>query len=138
MRYGRYGWSYFFLRMGLGITFLWIGVDVLRHPDVWIGYLPESVPLGLTREVALQISGFVDVVLGLALLVQVLPKLMSFVAAAHLLVIIVTSGIDAGLVRNVGLLGAALALTFWPTHYHRKKGWRQRIFRRGSSPSPED
>lgn len=138
MKYGRYGWSYFFLRMGLGIAFLWIGVDMLRHPDVWIGYVPEDVPLGLTQEAALQVGGLFDVVVGLALMVPVLPKLMGGLAAIYLLTIVVTNGVDAVLIRNIGLLGAALALLFWPTHYHRKKGWRQRIFGRGGSSGPED
>ncbi len=126
MKYGRHGWSYLFLRLGLGLTFLWIGIDILRHPELWIGYAPAKVPLGLTRETALQASGFFDVVVGLALTVPVLPKLMGALAAAHLLAIIVTQGIDAVLIRDVGLLGAALAILFWPTHYHQKK-WRGRL-----------
>jgi len=138
MKYGRYGWPYFFLRIGLGLTFLWVGVDILRHPDIWVGYVPENVPLGLTRETALQIGGFFDVVVGLALMVPVLPKLMSGLAAAHLLAIIVTNGADAVLIRDIGLLGAALALLFWPTHYHTKRGWRRRIFKKGGSSGSED
>ena len=104
-----------------------IGVDILRHPGLWIGYAPAKVPLGLTRETALQVSGFFDVVVGLALTVPVWPRLMGALAAAHLLAIIVTQGIDAVLIRDVGLTGAALAILFWPMHYHQKK-WRGRLF----------
>ncbi|MFH1353849.1 MAG: hypothetical protein ABIH36_01050 [bacterium] len=138
MKYGRYGWSYFFLRFGLGLTFLWIGVDILRHGDVWIGYALTNAPLGLSRDSVLELAGFLDVVLGLGLLLRVVPKLMSGLAVIHLLIVIAMHGVDATLVRDVGLLGAALALLLWPTHYHTKKGWRQRIFRRGGYSSRED
>lgn len=128
MRYGRHGWSYLFLRLGLGLTFLGIGIDILRHPDIWLGYVPASVPLGLAREMALQVSGFFDVAVGLALMVPVWPRLMGGLATAHLLAILITQGVDAVLIRDMGLLGAALAVTLWPTHYHRKKGWGGRLF----------
>ncbi|HLD25869.1 MAG TPA: hypothetical protein VJC05_02405 [Candidatus Andersenbacteria bacterium] len=122
MKYGRYGWPYLWLRGGLGLTFTWIGVDILRHPDTWIGYLPAAVTeFGVTREMALQMNGALDLTLGLLLLFNVWPRLAGAVATAHLAGILVVHGVDAVVIRDVGLLGASLALVTWPRHYHKNK-----------------
>lgn len=135
MRYGRYGWSNFFLRWGLGLTFLGIGIDILWHPDIWIGYVPESLPLiDLSREVTLQMGGVFDIAIGVLLLMNVWLKTAGLLAALHLTGIIILNGIDAVLIRNVGLLGTAMAILFWPTHYRKKKGrWLSRKSKRGSA-----
>lgn len=137
MRYGRYGTSHWLLRLGLGITFLWIGIDVVRHPDAWIGYIPPDVPLGLTRAGVLQFSGALDVALGVVLLINRLPRLASLLAAGHLAGILIGYGIDAVTIRDVGLFGTALALFFWPQHGYRKHWW-QRILPRRHYDSAEE
>lgn len=113
--------SYFILRMGLGLVFLWIGVDILRHPETWIGYVPTSRPLGLTREVGLKLNGVIDIALGLLLIADKLPKITAATAAAHLAGILITQGINAVIIRDVGLLGASLALLAWPHHRRRNR-----------------
>jgi hypothetical protein len=123
MKYGRYGLPIMFLRWGLGLTFAGIGIDILWHPDLWIGYVPESLPfISLSREVLLQAGGVLDIAIGVLLMMNVRLKIASFLAVAHLISIIAFNGIDAVLIRNIGLLGAALAIMFWPSHYHKKKG----------------
>jgi hypothetical protein len=123
MRYGRYGWPNLFLRWGLGLTFLGIGIDIFWHASAWIGYIPETLPLiDLSREVILKIVGLFDIAVGILLLMNAWLKTAGFLAAGHLVGIIIMNGVDAVLIRNIGLLGAALAILFWPTHYHKKKG----------------
>lgn len=122
MRYGRYGLSYLVLRLGLGLVFLWIGIDILRHPDLWLGFVPESLPFGIPRAVALQMNGFLDILLGILLMVRILPKTAAALAVLHLVGILVTQGINAILIRDVGLLGGALALLLWPSS-SRARGW---------------
>ncbi len=123
MKYGRYGWPIIFMRWGLGLTFLGIGIDILWHPNDWIGYVPDSLPLiDLSREVLLQMGGAFDIAVGVLLLMNVWLKTAGFLAAAHLISIIILNGINAIIIRDIGLLGAALAIMFWPTHYHKKKG----------------
>jgi uncharacterized membrane protein YphA (DoxX/SURF4 family) len=127
MRYGRYSWSYFFLRVGLGLVFLWIGLDILRHPEAWIGYIPVQLPFGLTRDTALRLNGILDVALGLFFLTDKLPKIAAALATFHLLGILVTQGVNAVLIRDVGLLGMAVALLVWP-HHRRKNILTQYLF----------
>lgn len=122
MRYGRYGWSYFVLRVGLGLTFMWIGIDILRHPEMWLGYVPTNLPLGMTREFGLRLNGVFDVGLGLLMVIRMFPKIVAGLAAIHLAGVLVSYGVDAVTIRDVGLLGSALALFFWPGGYKRR--WR--------------
>lgn len=136
MKYGRYGWSYFVLRIGLGLTFLLIGVDMFRHPDLWIGYLPASIPFGISRDMALWGAGAFDIVIGLLFITRMFPKITALLAAAHLVGIFLTNRVDAVIVRDIGLFGACLALVFWPYHY-RKKRWWHRKSRHSSSDQDE-
>lgn len=129
MKHGRYGWSYFFLRWGLGLVFIYIGADILRNPATWIGYVPVGLTIPLSRETLLQINGGFDIAVGLALLLNFMPKLIALLATAHLIGILVIQGIDAVLIRDVGLLGTALALLTWPNHY-RKRRWFKFMKRR--------
>lgn len=126
MRYGRYGLSYLVLRVSLGLVFLWIGVDILRHPEIWLGYLPASLPFGIPRELGLKLNGIFDVVLGVALIGRVFPKITAMLAALHLVGVLFVNGIDQIVIRDVGLLGAGLALLLWPGGYRRGgKLWRR-------------
>jgi hypothetical protein len=109
----------------LAATFLWIGIDVFRHPAAWTGYVPE-IGLGLTRETTLTAIGAVDIAVGILFLVQLAPKITALVAAIYLAAIIGVQGVDAVLIRDVGLLGTALALLLWPKHYRRHR-WRKRL-----------
>src|SRR5688500_5526496 len=141
MRYGKYGTSHLLMRLGLGVVFLWIGIDILRTPDSWIGFLPPwELPLGLTKEQMLQANGALDVALGILLMLNKLPRLSATVAALHLAGILVINGVNGVLIRDVGLFGTALALLFWPQHGYRRNRWSNKLFfwrRRTTSYSEE-
>lgn len=126
MRYGRYGYAHLLMRASLGIVFIWIGVDILRTPNSWTGFLPSTLPFGLDSALALKLNGAFDLGLGLVLLWGHWPKLAALLAGLHLAGIIVVHGIDAVIIRDVGLLGIALALFSWPYHRRRRWWWKNR------------
>ena len=111
------------LRLGLGLVFLWIGLDMIRSPNNWIGFLPANLPFGLSQDLALKLSSFLDIILGALIILGPFRKTTSALASLHLISIIVINGIDAVIIRDVGLLGASLALFFWPTSKHSRKTW---------------
>lgn len=129
--------SRFFLRTGLGIVFLWIGLDIFRHPDAWIGFVPAQGALGLDRLALLKAGGAFDIAVGVSLLLGTFSRATALLAMLHLAGVIVTQGLNAVLIRDVGLLGAALSLFFWKNKrgYHRR-GLLGRLFRR-RTPPPE-
>jgi len=112
-----------FLRVGLGLTFLFIGVDILRHPTVWIGYVPRETMLGLDSETMLRIGGFFDMIVGTLLIIKAWPRVAGALATLHLIGIFSLNGIDGVLARNIGLLGAAIAVLVWPNSYRRRRWW---------------
>ena len=106
------------LRAGLGLTFLYSGWDLIANPYNWYGFVPEwfaamLVPV-MPLETFLRVQGMGELVLAGTMIAWFLPRRMVQLAAAlavaHLCVIIITVGIDAVTFRDVGLLGAALAL----------------------------
>lgn len=104
--------SLLILRIGLGITFLWIGILIWQNPESWGGYLqPWAVrllPVPLTQ--AMLSTAVLDIAVGGLLILGWWAILAAAVGALHLLVILITSGITDITIRDVGLLAAALAL----------------------------
>ncbi|MEK7519589.1 MAG: hypothetical protein AAB565_02310 [Patescibacteria group bacterium] len=100
------------LRIGIGLTFVWIGFLILKNPESWAGLIQSWVisllsisPLNLIWGV-----GVFDIAIGSFLLLNYQVKIASFLAALHLFLILLVSGINTITVRNIGLLAGSLAL----------------------------
>jgi len=104
--------SFHVLRVGLAITFLWIGVLIFKNPESWGGYLQPwaagLLPIPLTQ--AMIGTAILDIVIGFFLLIDVLTWLAALLGAVHLIIVLAVSGITDITVRDIGLLTAALAL----------------------------
>ena len=104
--------SFHVLRIGLAVTFLWIGVLILKNPEAWGGYLQPwaagllPIPLGQ----AMIGTAILDIAIGVFLLINFLPWLAASVGAIHLAVILIVSGITDITARDIGLLAGTLAL----------------------------
>lgn len=100
------------LRLGLAITFIWIGVMILQDPIAWAGYIQpwalKFIPGSLSLN--MQITGIMDVAVGLLLLVNSTVWIGALFGAVHLVVVLITSGITEITVRDIGLLFASVAL----------------------------
>ena len=104
--------SFHFLRIGLAVTFLWIGVLILRNPEAWGGYMKPWVAGLLPIPIAQVMVGpaILDMAIGVFLLINFLSRLTAIVGAIHLAVILIVSGITDITVRDIGLLAGMLAL----------------------------
>lgn len=106
------------LRIALGITFMWIGILIIQNPEAWGGYIQpwaaKLLPLPI-KEMMVG-TGVLDIVIGFLIVTNILTWLAGLVGAIHLVIVLITSGIDAITVRDIGLLGAAVAvsLSVWP------------------------
>ncbi|MEK7473302.1 MAG: DoxX family membrane protein [Patescibacteria group bacterium] len=104
--------SFHLLRVGLAITFLWIGILILKSPEAWGGYLQpwamELLPLPI-RQMMIG-TAILDIVVGVLLLVGVWTWIAAALAAFHIAVVLTVSGINAITVRDIGLLAGALAV----------------------------
>jgi uncharacterized membrane protein len=104
--------SFHLLRVGLAITFLWIGVLIFKDPEAWGGYVAPwalgLLPLPLAQ--AMMGTAMLDIAIGALLLVDILTSLAALVGAIHLIVVLAVSGITDITVRDIGLLAGVLAL----------------------------
>lgn len=106
------------LRIGLGIMYLYSGYDLFVKPYHWYGFVPQWFSQMVTQITAvdnyLRIQGIGEALIGVLLLAWFLPRV--FVRIASLLtifemgLILLFVGIDPITFRDIGLLGAALAL----------------------------
>ena|SRR3989338_3757146 len=104
--------SWHILRLSLAITFLWIGYLIFRDPAFWGGFLPTwavaLVPFSLPT-LMMMVAAF-DALIGFFLLINRFTRFIALIAAVHLAAILIVSGVDEITVRDIGLLGASLAL----------------------------
>lgn len=118
MRYRQnfgYSWP---LRIGLGLVYLYSGYDLIAHPLNWIGYMPDwfggMVSAIMPLDQYLKIQGAGEIVLALVFLAWFLPRwivcIAAAAAAAEMAGILLFVGIDPVTFRDIGLLGAAVAL----------------------------
>ena len=104
--------SFHLVRVGIAITFLWIGILIVKQPEAWGGYLrPWAVRLlPVPLEQVMLGTAIIDIIIGALLLVDRLTHIAAFAGALHLTVVLITSGITDITVRDVGLLAASLAV----------------------------
>ena len=105
--------SFHVLRLGLGITFLWIGFLVFRSPEAWGSFLqPWAVallPVPL-REMMIG-TAYLDVAIGVLLVLNLWTWVAALVGAWHIAVVLITVGVNDVTVRDIGLLAATTTLT---------------------------
>jgi hypothetical protein len=110
-----------FLRLGLGSMFLYSGYSIYTNPEPWEFYitsLPEWALTLITNVVTVQqflmLQSIAEIAFGAVLILWFLPlwltRLVSILIALHLTAILLLVGIDITTFRDIGLLGAALAL----------------------------
>lgn len=108
------------VRLGLGFMYIYSGADILRHPGSWtwaVRQLPdwiEWIPNVIGAERFLFLQGIGEIFLAFLLLAWFLPRKLLFIAAiitsAEMVIILLLVGLDAVTFRDIGLLGASLAL----------------------------
>lgn len=120
--------SFHFLRVGLAVTFLWIGVLIFKNPEAWGGYLQPwaagLLPIPLAQ--AMIGTAILDVLIGAFLLFDFLPWLAALVGAIHIAMVLATSGITDITVRDIGLFVATLAFMIDSL----PRGMRERFMRK--------
>ncbi|MFN7088887.1 MAG: hypothetical protein ACK4NX_03700 [Candidatus Paceibacteria bacterium] len=104
--------SFHILRVGLAITFLWIGVVIFKQPEAWEGYLQPWAAGLLPVPIAQAMIGtaFLDIIIGFLLLIDSFVWLAALVGAIHLIIVLTVSGITDITVRDIAILSAAVAL----------------------------
>lgn len=104
--------AFHIVRVGLGITFVWIGILIIKDPQSWGGYLqPWAVrllPAGI--EQIMVGTAIFDIAVGVLLLIDSFTWVAALLGALHLTSVLAVSGITDITIRDIGLLAAAAAV----------------------------
>ncbi len=110
--------SFKILRLGLAITFLWIGVLIFKDPLAWSSFInPWAVNLFFfDLKSAMLGTAILDILIGILFLINPLVYLAAILGSLHLIIILIVSGINVITVRDIGLLGSTIAvlIAFFP------------------------
>lgn len=111
------------LRLGFGFLFLYSGLDLLRHPTGWywaVRPLPWVIQNLINTSIGidqyLRMQGVVELIFAFVFFAWFLPqwivKAVSLLVAIEMAAILLLVGVSGDTFRDIGLLGAALALFF--------------------------
>ena len=113
------------LRVGLGVMYLYSGIDIVRHPTAWfwaVRPILKWFPVGMQTALGqpafmknfLMSQGAVEIIFAVILLAWFLPKKyvagVAGLTALEMAAILFLIPIDAVTFRDFGLLGGGLAL----------------------------
>lgn len=104
--------SFHILRVGTAVTFLWIGILILKEPASWAVYIQSWVadisPFSLTS--VMVATALLNLFVGILLLLNYKAWVGAFLGSLHLILIITVVGINSITIRDIGLLAATLAI----------------------------
>ncbi len=106
------------LRLGLGLMYIYSGYDLFYNPQHWYGFVPQWFSSGVTSlvsiEAYLRFQGVGEFIIGLLFLAWFSGawgvRIASALAVLEMALIIIFVGIDPITFRDIGLLGAAIAI----------------------------
>lgn len=106
------------LRLGIGITFLWIGMMIWRQPTIWGAMIQPwaAALLPAPLEQMMVSTAILDMLVGALLIVNIFTWPAALLGTIHLIIVLITVGIDGITVRDIGLMFAtfAIAMNVWP------------------------
>lgn len=98
------------LRLGLGLVFIYAGLNSLIDPESWVGYIPQFIFGIMGANTFLAIHSVLELIIGLSLLVGIKIQIASLAAFLSISSILIFYGVDNITFRDFGLALAALAL----------------------------
>ncbi|MDO8493640.1 MAG: hypothetical protein Q7S19_03810 [bacterium] len=99
------------LRAGLAVTFIWIGVLVVQNPLGWGSFIqPWVLPYLPDLQTMMTQTGYLEIITGIMLLINPTVWLGALLGTIHLVIVLITCGINDITVRDIGLAFAFLAL----------------------------
>ena len=108
-------WAPTVARVLLGLVLLWFGYHELVSPLLWTGYVHVLPATSHVAEVLVLGHGWLLAMLAVAIIVGIAPRLSAAVAVLLLAEIVIslitTGGLSDLVLRDVGVLGLAIAIT---------------------------
>jgi uncharacterized membrane protein YphA (DoxX/SURF4 family) len=113
-------WAPTVARVLLGLVLAWFGYHELVQPSLWTGYVAAVSATSSLAVVLVLAHGWLLLMLAVAMIAGIAPRAAAAAAAILLLEIVISLTVTGGLsdltLRDVGVLGLAVALTGRHTH----------------------
>lgn len=112
-------YSQIVLRVSLAAIFLWWGIDKFVHPDYWLNtWLPRPFSsffsdFGIQGMSLIYFFAILEIITAGSLLLDIFINSFSLLAAIYLAIIFIFHGFNIAAIKDIGLVGAFLALAFW-------------------------
>jgi len=107
-------WAPTSARVLLGLVLAWFGYHELVSPGLWTGYVPVLSATSHASELLVLAHGWILLMLSVALIAGIVPRMAAVVASALLVEIVISLSISGGLsdlvLRDVGVLGLSLSV----------------------------
>lgn len=110
-------WGTVVARVGVGLVFLWFGIDKFIHVSNWTGWVPQwmeaVIPMSLIT--FMYVQGVIESLVGLLLVIGYQVRIASLVAVVTLLGVelaMVGTGQAEMMLRDGAILAAAVSLLF--------------------------
>lgn len=102
------------LRLGLGIVFLYFGINQLLNYSRWVSFLPNFLSNSSMAAFIIYLNAIFDIFIGVCLIFGLFLKIVSILGFLHLLGITLFSlGLNSPSgIRDLGLAFSILALFF--------------------------
>ena len=118
--------SHTIIRISLSLVFFWFGIDKFFHPLYWLNaWVPPwlvgaATVVHVAPSTVVYVTGTFEILVGISLASAMFVELFAFLAVLFLVAVSLFHGFNEVLVRDIGLMGALLALVFWPSTQFRK------------------
>ena len=108
------------IRIGLALVFFWFGISKFVMPQYWIdAWMPMSVQhlvalVHLAPKDFIFLNAIFEVLVGVSLASGFFMRWFAGIAVFFLITVLVLNGFTEVTIRDVGLMGALIALIIWP------------------------
>jgi len=102
------------LRIGLGLVFLYFGLNQLIEPTRWVDLIPETFTKFIDPKIIIYLNGIFDILIAFFLFCGIFIKIISILGFIHLIgVSLFSLGFTPSGIRDLGLAFAILSLYFF-------------------------
>ncbi len=108
------------IRISLALVYLWFGVSKFIQPQHWIdAWMPPWAQhgvqaIGMSPANAMFLIGLFEVLVAISLATGFFMRWFAAAAIVFLLMVLIATGFNEIVVRDIGLIGALTALVIWP------------------------
>jgi uncharacterized membrane protein YphA (DoxX/SURF4 family) len=108
------------IRIGLGLVFLWLGINKFIMPQYWIdtwltpGIQHMAYVVHLAPRDLLFLIGACEILTAISLVSGFFFRIFASAAVAALVAGLLLHGLNETTIRDIGLIGALVALIVWP------------------------